>query len=104
MGMNHRSDILQEAMGLISGDRDNSYGDPVENFQTIADFWYVYLMRTISARGELIIKAHDVAVLMALVKIARMPWTPDKRDHWADLAGYTGCGWDCIQRQGEDNA
>ena len=101
--MNHRSDILQEAMDLISGDRDNSYGDPVENFQAIADFWQVYLMRTIGSRDGLDVKPHDVAVMMALVKIARMPWTPDKRDHWADLAGYAGCGWDCVQRQENGN-
>lgn len=100
--MNNRTDILEEAIRLINGDRNNHYGDPVDDFQTTANFWQVYLMRTMLSRGELDLRPHDVAIMMSLLKIARMSWSPDKRDHWADLAGYTGCGWDCVQRQ-DDN-
>lgn len=99
--VNNRTDILNEAITLINGERNSTYGDPLDDFQTTADLWQVYVTRTILARGELALRPHDVAVMMSLLKIARMSWSPEKRDHWADLAGYTGCGWDCVVRQGD---
>ena len=96
---NFRTDILEEAIELINGDRNNDYGDPLDDFSTTASLWQTYLSRTITARDGLNLQAHDVAILMSLLKIARMSWSPTKRDHWADLAGYTACGWDCVERQ-----
>jgi hypothetical protein len=102
MSDNYRSEILREAIILINGDRNNDYGDPVDDFSTTAELWQTYLSRTMEARGGLNIKAHDIAVMMMLLKVARISWSPEKRDHWADIAGYDGCGWDCVQRQEED--
>lgn len=102
MTHNFRTEILNEAINLINGDRNNDYGDPVDDFQTTADFWQVYLSRTMTARGELNLRPHDVAVMMMLLKVARISWTPQKKDHWADIAGYDGCGWDCVMRQDEN--
>lgn len=99
MSHNFRSEILEEAIHLINGDRNNDYGDPVDDFDTTASFWTTYIERTIRARGELNLRPHDVAVMMMLLKVARISWTPEKRDHWADIAGYDGCGWDCVKRQ-----
>jgi hypothetical protein len=99
MADNFRTDILEEAIELINGDRNNDYGDPLDDFSTTASLWQTYLARTMTARDGLDIQAHDVAILMSLLKIARMSWSPNKRDHWADLAGYTACGWDCVERQ-----
>lgn len=97
--LNNRTDILTEANNLVNGERNSSYGDPLDDFSTTASFWQTYLSRTMDARGELKIEPHDVAIMMSLLKVARMSWSPDKRDHWADLAGYTACGWDCVERQ-----
>lgn len=99
MSQNFRSEILEEAINLINGDRNVDYGDPVDDFTTTASLWQTYLSRTMDARGGLYLRAHDVAVMMMLLKVARISWTPDKRDHWADIAGYDGCGWDCVKRQ-----
>jgi hypothetical protein len=99
MSDNFRTEILQEAIGLINGDRQNQYGDPIDDFSTTASLWQTYLERIFDSRGGLVIHPHDVAVLMVLLKVSRLSWSPDKRDHWADIAGYTGCGWDCVQRQ-----
>lgn len=101
MTQNFRSEILEEAISLINGDRNVDYGDPVDDFSTTASLWQTYLARTIEARGGLNLQAHDVAVMMILLKVARISWTPNKKDHWADIAGYDGCGWDCVQRQDE---
>lgn len=96
---NHRTDILNESITLINGERNSTYGDPLDDFATTASMWEVYLRRIAEARGSLTIQPHDVAVMMNLLKIARISWSPEKRDHWADLGGYTGCGWDCVVRQ-----
>ena len=99
-----RSALLAEAQSLIDGDRNNDYGDPYDDFSTTASLWETYLNRIIEARGEgeLSLGAHDVAVMMILLKISRLSWTPQKRDHWVDIAGYAGCGWDCIDRPNID--
>ena len=93
-----REQVLREAITLIVGDRNIDYGDPYEDFSLTADLWHSYLTRTAEKRGSLVIEPHDVAIMMALLKISRLSWTPTKKDHWVDIAGYIGCGWDCITR------
>ncbi len=88
--MNNRSKLLHEAEQLVNGDRNNAYGPPNQDFQRTADLWSIYL------DGRRIIEAHDVAIMMSLLKISRLSWSPDNRDSWVDLAGYASCGWDII--------
>jgi hypothetical protein len=96
-----RRELLEESIELIDGDKNRSYGAPGGDFATTAEFWQTYLNRTIAKRGNLVIEKHDVAVMMNLLKISRIAWMPDRRDSWADVGGYTGCGWECV---GEENA
>lgn len=56
--------ILKDAQVLINGTRQDQYGNPEDNFKTIADLWTAYTGRLFSA--------HDVAVMMALMKCARI--------------------------------
>jgi hypothetical protein len=95
-----RTELLREAVRLINGDRNNDYGDPVDDFAMTAQLWQTYLRRAMEARSleEVYLDPHDVAVMMMLLKISRLSWTPAKRDHWLDIVGYAGCGWDCIER------
>lgn len=72
--------VLQEAEDIINGQRQNDYGTPEDSFSAIAAYWSVYLATDISA--------HDVAILMSLLKIARMDENSPKRDSYVDLAGY----------------
>ena len=97
--INNRASILQEAEILVNGDRNVDYGDPIDDFRRTADFWSTYLSGLVGQ--PLFLKPHDVAVMMSLLKISRITWSPNKRDHWADLAGYAACGFDCSVR--EDN-
>lgn len=82
-----RADMLREAEQLVDGDRNNQYGDPRQDFQRTAAMWSAYLGVEIAP--------HDVAALMAMLKISRIRWSPGKRDSWVDLAGYAACGWHC---------
>lgn len=81
--------ILEEALKNICGDRNQSYGPPIEDFECQAVMMSAYLTRV---NGYLVtVRASDIAVLMILVKIARQAHAP-KRDNWVDIAGYAGCG------------
>lgn len=96
--ISNRRSLLNEAADLVDGDRNNTYGDPIEDFTRTAAYWSTYLNSRIG--GDVHLEPHDVAALMSLLKISRLSWSPGKRDHWADLAGYAACGFDCVERQG----
>lgn len=85
-----RPEILDTAKKCVCGDREQDYGSPESNFQTIADLWAVYLQGC----GVTIdfLEAHDVAAMLALLKIARIASGHAKADNWVDLAGYAACG------------
>jgi hypothetical protein len=84
---NHRANLLLTAERLVNGDRNAQYGDPRQDFQRTATMWAAYL--------GVDVQPHDVAALMALLKLSRIRWSPQKQDSWVDLAGYAACGWDC---------
>lgn len=85
-----RAEILAAAQKCVCGDREQGYGSPENNFLTIGNLWTVYL----AAEGKQIerITAKDVAVMLALLKIARIASGHAKADNWIDLAGYAACG------------
>ena len=76
-----RSDVLIEAAVTITSDRNNQYGEPENSFPLIAAYWSAHLGVEISA--------HDVAIMMTLMKISRME-AGYKRDSYIDAAGYIG--------------
>ncbi len=86
-----RTSLLREAESLVMGDRNNQYGPPSQDFQRTADALNALGYRT--AQGKL--QAHDVAMILMVVKMSRITWTPKKRDSWVDLAGYAACGYEC---------
>lgn len=75
----NRGDILQEAARLTAKDRQNIYGDPRINHCRIADLWTTYLGNEVTPQ--------QVAICMALVKIARLMET-ETLDSFIDLAAY----------------
>ena len=97
---NDRSAILELADSLINGDRNDQYGDPIDDFRTTADLWTTYIRRIVDRRESTQLMPHDVAAMMMLLKVARLTWSPEKEDHWVDAIGYAACGWDCVQNQG----
>ena len=71
-------DFLTEGRAIIE-DRQASYGDPTDNMSRTASLWSAYL--------EVPIHPHQVAMCMALVKIARSMET-SKVDNFIDGAAY----------------
>ena len=90
------SDILQEALDLVTKDRDSSYGPMNENHQNIADLWAAYLKRL---KGDL--SAADVANMMELLKIARRKTGELNRDDFVDGAGYAAVAYACAVAETE---
>lgn len=91
-----RADILHAAEKCVCGQREQDYGTPEDNFETIAELWETYLSRAcVDEAGCVHIDANDVAMMMALLKIARIAAGGGKADSWIDLAGYAACGAEC---------
>lgn len=80
-------------------DRGLNYGRPADNFRRIARLWNAHILNrygdgfggdttiAIPALDEI-----DVALMMDLMKTARLENAPAHLDSWIDKAGYTACG------------
>jgi hypothetical protein len=80
----NRKEVLDRAAECVLQDRNTQYGAPEDTFTEIAGLWSIYLGCSL--------KPHDVALMMALLKIARLKGNPIHGDSWVDLAGYAACG------------
>lgn len=80
---------IKEAEQIIYGDRENTYGSPSKNLETIATYWETYLrsrgLWNDAAEG---LFYYDVCRMMSLLKIARLGNDPEHRDSGTDLIGY----------------
>jgi hypothetical protein len=75
-------DILEEALRITSGDRQNTYGPPDQDFQRTALMW--------SALKGVEFTAREVAMFMIALKLSRETHQM-KRDNSVDIAGYARC-------------
>lgn len=91
-GRTARKAILDEAAKAVLDDRTNTHGGVEDNFKTIADFWTNHLQARRLLPASESLSAQDVAVMLALLKCARLAQNFNHMDSWADLAGYAACG------------
>ena len=82
-----RKECLDAAAKAVLTDRNAAYGEPEDCFGLIAALWSRYTERDISSA--------DVAVMMILLKLARVEGNPRHTDSWVDIAGYAACGAEC---------
>ena len=73
--------ILNQASVLVKGQREKDYGDKVENHDNIARLWSAYL--------DIKIEAHDVALMMVLLKMARTKLGAVSKDTYIDMSAYS---------------
>lgn len=83
-----RAGILAEAARITTADRNLQYGRPEDLFARIAAYWSHHLGHAVTAT--------DVAVMMTLLKIARIEANPCHADSWIDAAGYIACGAETV--------
>ena len=86
-----RQQLLEEALGIVNGARNTSYGEAEDNFERIAAHWRVFFKNRFGVDVD--ITPGDVGLLMSLMKIARLEFDPFHKDSWVDLAGYAGAGY-----------
>lgn len=91
-----RADILHEAERCVCGQREQDYGKPENNFETIGLLWGVYLRAAHPELAKVMgmnhINSKDVAVMMALLKVARIAKGNGTVDSFVDCCGYIACG------------
>lgn len=94
--MTTKKDVLDTAIAAVA-DRGLNYGKPEDNFVRIANLWNAHIVncgwRLKSQSGEIAnLDPSDVAVMMVLLKVARLENDSTHFDSWVDIAGYAACG------------
>jgi hypothetical protein len=84
MPIRRRQVVLDLAATAVLSDRNNTYGEPEDNFARIANLWASYYGMPFTCE--------NVAIMQLLVKVARLARTPAHLDSWVDIAGYAACG------------
>ncbi len=79
--MKNANELLSVADNLVAGDRAEEYGDKKVMHTNIARLWSAYL--------ETEITAHDVALMMTLLKLARTKAGITSDDTYIDMAAYS---------------
>lgn len=103
-----RARVLARAAGAVLKQRNANYGDPEDNFQTVAELWTAYWKRRILASPDeyeadpMPFSRADVAAMTGLIKVARLAQTPTHEDSWTDLAGYAACGLGCAEEDARE--
>jgi hypothetical protein len=88
-----REECLSRAKECVCGEREQDYGTPENNFRLIATLWSAYTGQSYTPV--------DVAMMMSLLKIARIKSGTGTEDSFVDLAGYAACGAEIAGGQGE---
>jgi Domain of unknown function (DUF6378) len=77
-----------QAGGLVSGDREAQHGDKLTNHANIAELWSAWLRQRGLIARESKVTAHDAAVMMTLLKLARTLAGNHNQDDYRDAIGY----------------
>ena len=86
----NRLETLKAAAERVCGSREEDYGSPEDNFAVISGLWTAYTGADVTPK--------DVAMMMALLKIARSK-AGSNPDTYVDLAGYAACGAEISARE-----
>ena len=84
-----RGNVLLEAHEVINGQRQDRYGNPEDSFRVIAKLWSTWIGKELFPR--------DVAMLMALLKVARARYGAGHRDSYVYGCGYLALAADMAE-------
>jgi len=93
------AEILQTVADIVGGARANTHGDKLVNHSKIATMWSAYL--AIRSEPAAPLDAHDAALMMALLKIARTQLGAYNPDDGIDHVGYAACAAEIAARMRE---
>lgn len=99
-----RASVLDEAKALITGDRNNQYGPPTQDFQRTAALLNALGYARVDASDTVHdLTSSDVGLIMIQLKVSRVMHSRGKRDHYTDIAGYAGCAYECAIEEENGN-
>lgn len=87
----NRQNFLNAASECVCKSREKEYGNPEDSFTMISKLWSVYLGYELASE--------DVAVMMTLLKIARIALGKFKADSYVDAIGYLACAGEIAGRE-----
>ena len=90
-----RVQTLETAISLTSGDRDRTYGSPINNLTDCAELWNAYIRTKQRATDNLQLDAEDVAWMMVLVKMTRSFQAGYHADNYTDATAYSAIAGEC---------
>jgi Domain of unknown function (DUF6378) len=88
-----KSACLDAAKAAVCGERALNYDTPEDNFRRIATLWNAWF-QVRKEPYEVRLAPWEVAIMMDLMKSARLANNPEHQDSWIDKAGYASCGAD----------
>jgi hypothetical protein len=100
-----RKELLETAIKLTCGDRQEQYGDPLDNLLNTATLFQAYLEAKMGSRSlgygpnQYALSAEDVAWLNVLQKIARTMTGVPKPDTYIDAAAYAAIAGECHEEE-----
>ena len=86
-----REQVLLDALEKVSGKREQDYGKPEDSFGSIAKLWTTWL-HVRELNGIENVTKMDVAIMMTLMKFARLSGNMSHEDSCVDAAVYVACG------------
>lgn len=72
----------------ILGNRHDIHGEAEDSFDTIAHYWDTYMRTKIKTLNISVLDGRDVALMMCLMKIARIQGDVAREDSVLDAIGY----------------
>lgn len=91
-----KEQITAEALNIVNGSRREAYGSPERNFERIARLWSAHLVNIGRIHHKDPLGPGDVALMIDLMKTARLAESPDHRDSVVDKVGYALCYAECM--------
>ena len=93
-----KKEVLELAISIVTR-REETYDSPSDNFRRTANLWATHLRNRYGRNHTIpVLDEADVALMLDLVKTARLEFDPTHLDSWVDKAGYAACGANCTVR------
>lgn len=86
-----RTELLDQCKEIVTKDREAQHGNPEDSFHLIGCLWSAYLGVQVLPK--------DVAIMMILLKVARLTGNAQNADSWLDVAGYAACGCEIATKE-----
>jgi hypothetical protein len=95
------AEIARRAADIISGERAHVHGDFRKNHANIAASWTWYLQARFADSHCIHLTAHDAAIMMQLMKIARNLTGAHNPDDYVDSVGYAAIAGGIAEQDAE---